>query len=199
MKDPVRRDTILTIVGLSLLAAVFMFAVHLPNEKACAQLKREISTCERSIQEVPLRVAELESLNREIQRRLDYLDRTSSLLPFDADLHSVVARVSDLAQCAELTEGALEPLDVIEHATYQVVPFRFNFSGDYASTLAFLAALENSERLFTIDEFRLTGQGESAAEVLEGDIVFSVYEAYSVHSDSDENDASSDSLSADNQ
>jgi Tfp pilus assembly protein PilO len=199
MKDPVRRDAILTILGLSLLAAGFMFAVHVPNKKACAKLRTETSACEQSIQDVPLRVAELESLNREIQRRLDYLDRTKALLPCDANLHSVVARVSDLAQCAELTEGPLEPLSVIDYATYRAVPFRFSFSGQYASTLVFLSDLENSERLFTIDEFRLTGSSDSKSGVLEGDVVFSVYEAYATRNDSDENDASLDSLPADKQ
>lgn len=197
MKDPVRRDTLLTIIGLALLVAGFMFAVYVPGKKACATSKRDIRAAQQMISDIPVRVAELEALANDVRKRGQYLQTALPLLPVDADLHSVVAQVSDLARKADLAEGAFEPLAAVKHKTYQVSSFRFSFSGQFRGIVAFLSGLENSDRLVTVDELSLTSSGQDRLGSLEGAVIFSVYARSAGLADSAENNASSSSPPAD--
>ena len=198
MKDPVRRDTLLTIIGLSLMVVAFIFVIFLPGKKACAEIKREIADANKSIQEIPLRVAEVESLKKEIRKRQDYLKETDRLMPVDADLHAVIRQVAYLARNSNLDDGPLKPQPSIQHETYRVIPYQLSFTGDFRGIATFLHGLESQDRLFTVEEFDLTSRDESRPGTINGDITFSVYIRRAKVVNYNENDASSRQPRADN-
>ena len=110
MKDPIRRDSLITIIGLSLLVALFLFAVYLPGRQAAATVRGEIAAAERSIREIPLRIAELESLKKQINRRNDYLQQTEPLMPRAANVPTILRQVTDLAKHSDLAVTKLKAM-----------------------------------------------------------------------------------------
>ena len=175
MKDPVRRDSLLTIIGLSLLVAAFVFAVYIPGKKACAQVERDIETAEQTIRDIPLRLAELDSLQKDIRRRSEYLRRNDRLVPGTIDSHTIIAFVSRLARNSNLIEGPLEPLDVAKLKTYQIAKYHFSFSGQFRDIATFLKGLETQDRLVAVDELELTSDDSNELSTVQGKILFSVY------------------------
>lgn len=197
MKDPVRRDSLLTVVGLALLVAVFMFVVYLPGRNAADRLEREIAAAEQSIHDVPARIAELESLGAALGLRNDFLKETEQLIPGDSDLHTVICQVADLAENCGLAVTRLEPLPKTVHQSYQTLPFRVSFRGGFRGIVTFLRGLEERARLFTIEEFSITGENEQIGDNVDADIHFSVYVRRAESSESADNNASSHRLRAD--
>jgi Tfp pilus assembly protein PilO len=198
MKDPVRRDTLLTIIGLSLIAAVFIFAVYRPMQKACSEAQREIAAADQSIRDIPLRLAELKSLEDEIRLREEYLQQHHQLIPENADLHSVLRQVTNLARNSNLSVSRLEPMPPVEYESYRVVPFRVSFTGDFRGVATFAKGLESCGRLFSIEEIALNAADDKRPLGTSGDMYFSVYARRAEISDSTENNTSQGQPGADN-
>ena len=197
MKDPVRRDNILTITGLSLMAGVFVFAVYLPGHKACERVRGEIQAAEQSIQAIPLRLAELEKLKGDVAKRQAYLQEMQRAVPMDAAIHDVIREVSDLARQSDLQVTRLEPLKLIGYESYERFPFRLTCRGKFRSLLAFARGLEDRSRLFLVDELKLSRESKGTGEDVDGDIYFSVYRNLNDSSESDEKEKSSEVSAAD--
>lgn len=197
MKDTARRDSLLTVIGLALLVAFFMFFVYLPNQRAAAKLKREIAAAEQSIRDIPLRLAELESLGKELALRGGHLRETERLMPTDADVHILVRQVADLAENSGLTVTQLKPLPKTVHQSYQALPFQVGFRGGFRGIAMFLKGLEAEERLFTVEELSLAAENEQTGRSVNADMHFSVYVRCAESSESADNDASSYRLRAD--
>lgn len=197
MKDPVRRDTILTVVGFSLIAAFFVFGIYLPGQKAAAELRTEIATLQRSIRDVPDRVEELRSLREAIREREDYIRGTERLIPGRGNVDRVLAEVSQFAQSSHLTVTRLEPLEVVKRASYRVLPFRIQFRGRFAGVMRLLSGLERHKRLFAVEKLLLEQPRGPTERVIEGEIDFSVYARPAGDADSAENDANRDRRVAD--
>ena len=174
MKDLIRRDSLVTIIGLALLAAAFVFVVYLPSQKTERAVRAEIAQAERSIGDIPLHVAELESLNREIAQRVAYLESTRQLVPHDSDMHTILSQIASLADESGLTVTRLEPLAAVSYATYDVLPFRVSLSGRFQGVLSLLRGLEAPRRLFTTDDLALR-QISKDGDVIEVDVNFSAY------------------------
>lgn len=190
MIDQVRRDSMLTVVGLSLLVAVFLFLVYLPGRKVSAAVERETAQAEQSIREIPRRIAELESLQQDIRTRNEYLHKTRRLLPRNADLHTVIRQVAYLANNSGLMVTRLEPVSVVEHDSYRTMPFRLSFKGRFRGMAMFLRGLEGRDRLFTVESFSLKLGNERAGDEIEADLHFSVYSRSEENAENGENNGS---------
>ena len=197
MKDPVRRDNVLTIVGLSVISAVFVLAVYLPGHKAGARIRKEIQAAEQSIHDIPLRLAELEALQRDVDRRAAYLKQTAGLVPAMAGLHDVIQDVARSGKLAGLEVTRLEPLEPVAFKSYRGLPFRLSFRGPFRGFLEFSKGLESKSRLMSIEEISLRRQNTKDTQVIDGDIRFYVYVNDSGSLDFDENRKSADARSAD--
>ena len=196
MKDIARRDSLVTIIGLALLAAAFVFVVYRPSQRTEISIRREIAQAERSINDIPLRVAELESLGRDVEQRMTYLASTRKLVPRDRDVHIILSQIASLAEGASLTITRLEPLAPVPRETYGVLPFRVSLSGRFPGVLQFLRGLEERSRLFTTEELTLR-QTSQAAGTVEVDLHFSAYVIRSGYVDSAGNNASSGQAAVD--
>jgi Tfp pilus assembly protein PilO len=197
MIDPVRRDSWCTVFGLAALAGAFWFAVYVPAQRNATHIRAEITAAEQAIGQVPLRVAELEMLQNEAQVRRNYLRTAERMMLREFEVHDVIAQVARLAAEARLTVTKLEPQSPIGQETYQVLPFRASFSGEYNGVVSLLRGLEQSERLFTVKEFTLSGDEGRDGNNLRGDVDFSIYVRRAGRSDFDENNASRDERIAD--
>ena len=190
MKFSTGRDVVITISGLGLMVAAFIFFVYLPGKHACDEYRRQIDAADKQIRQIPLKVAELEVLRDEVEERREELGKTVTLMPNEADLHNVIREVANLAKMSDLEVTRLEPLTPIDHETYQIMPFQLNMSGKFYGMAAFLRGLESRERLFTIKELSLTSDDRRNPGIVAGDVYFSVYVRRTDSSDSNENDAS---------
>lgn len=175
MNEKLRRDSLITIIGLSIVVALFTFVVYLPGLKNKQELNKEISAIQQSISEIPAKVKQLETLHQELKQRQSFIQRLSQRIPVDRDTHQVLQRVALLAKKADLTVNELNPGDTVKHETYLQQPFQLSISGPYSGLVDFLNGLDKEERLFTISSVTLTKQDEQPEGFIRGTIGLSVY------------------------
>lgn len=187
MKTAIPRDSILTVVGFSLITGVFLFAFYLPGLKLGAQIKADIKVAEEAIKNVPLRVAELELLQNGIAARKAYIAKAREAIPTDPDVHGVIRQVADLARNSNLQITRLEPRTAVSYASFQELPFRMSFSGPFRNVATFLKGMESRGRLFAVQEFTLKQKDERNGKPVEGDLHFSVFIDDAEIADSDGN------------
>ncbi len=190
MKDPVRRDTLAMIIGLSAMTVFFLFAVHMPGQSACRAAEEDIAKAQREIQQIPMRLQELQLLQIQVKQREAYLARNAALMPVDADMHQVVRQVADLAGKSDLQVTRLEPLQAVDHASYREIPYRVSLTGEFRGIAALLRGLENQPRMFTVRELALAAERLSDPRIIKVDMYFAVYIRRSEIADSSGNDAS---------
>lgn len=197
MNDSVRRSSFVTIGGLALLSGAFVFLVFLPGQRSVAQVRKEIAEAERAIRDVPLRVAELESLRGDEGRRRIYADSVLERMPVDFDVHGLVRQVASLADRTHVKVSRIEPLPAVDHETYRVLPFRLGFQGDVEEATRFLRGLESLPWLTVFPELSLSAESGRAGNLPEGDLHFAVYTARGNSADSADFASSSPGRSAD--
>jgi type IV pilus assembly protein PilO len=197
MNDSLRRSSFVTIGGLALLSAAFVFLVFLPGQRRTAQVRREIADAERAIRDVPLRVAELESLRGDAGRRRSYADSVLERMPTDFDVHGLVRQVASLAERTRVKVSRIEPLPAVDHETYRELPFRLGFQGDAEGVARFLRGLESLPWLTSFPELSLNAESGRGGNLPDGDLHFAVYAARRDPADSADFASSSSVSSAD--
>lgn len=179
MKQLIRRDSLMTVTCLTALAAGYYFGIYRPGNLAISLARRGIATEHAKVRDIPARVAKLESLQREIRRREDYLRDAAVQIPTEADHHKVIEEVTRLSKRAEATGHfkiqRLEPLPRVSCETYDVVPFHATLTGEFASLAAALTALESNQRLFVVRDLSISQQNEKTAKNEKMDVNFAVY------------------------
>lgn len=175
MNDKLRRDSLITIIGLSIVVALFTFVVYLPGHKSKQVLNKEITAIQKSISEIPTKVKQLEQLQQELDQRQLFISRLSRRIPSDRDTHEVLQRVAVLAKAASLTVNELNPGETVMHETYLEQPFLLNVSGPYSGLFDFLNGLDQEERLFTVSNVMLSKQNEQNEGFIKGTLKLSVY------------------------
>lgn len=192
-----RRESVLSTLGFMLVAGVFVFAVYIPQHKAIGRVKEEIAASERSIRDVPTRVAELESLRADINRRMEFVNHARPSVPVNPDVHGVIHQVAELARNCDLQVWRLEPQTGTMHESYQSLPFKLSFSGPYRSMLEFVSGLESSERLFHTQRFTIKQKNARFGSNVDGDMDFVIYVNHAKSNDFSKNNDSSSSTPAD--
>lgn len=175
MKSKLRIDSWVTIVGLTVLVAAFLIGAFLPERKRVARVRREIAETEQAIRDIPVRLAELELLERQINDRREHLNEAAALVPAETEMHVVLNQVARLAADADLTVTRLEPLPAVPYASYRAVPFRISFSGPFRGIALFLQGLESRPRLVAVEELSLKGEPAGSGDPAQGDVYFVVY------------------------
>lgn len=175
MKVQIRRDSIRTMVGFALLTGLFLFLVYLPGHKAAMQLRRDIEATRQRISNVPQHVAELEALQQDLDEHVKFVRAARVTAPVNADVHSVINQVADLARQCDLVVTRLQPGTPEMHASYQQLPFQMSFSGPFAGVASFLRGIEDAPRLFTVQKFTLKKEAGKNTKFVQGDMNFSVY------------------------
>jgi len=191
------RESLMTIFGLVVPATIYVFAVFLPSGQAAKRIRNEIKVAQQAIQSVPLRVAELDSLQQTIRQRYTALDGSNRLIPRNPDLHTVIYKTSQFAEQAHLTVTRLEPRATVYKASYRIQPFHVQLRGTFGGVVQFLHALETSPRLVTIDQCSLVRKEGESGNDIEVDVDFVVYVNSADNSDSNDNNASSSVRQAD--
>ncbi len=187
MSGNIRKDALVTVIGLAAAVSLFVFGVLLPGRKTCKQLHQEIAAAEAAIRDVPLRVAELEHLRSELQDRRKFLTRSDHMIPQGGQLHDVIQQVAQLARETGLKGSRLEPVLSVQHRTYNSQAIRLELHGRFAGVTRFLAGLEQQSRIVNVQEVVIRGDdGDS-----EGDVSTEVL--FAVYSQNDESEGFTDS------
>ncbi|MDA1015651.1 MAG: type 4a pilus biogenesis protein PilO [Planctomycetota bacterium] len=175
MKNLLKNDMLVTVVSLAVVVFGYLLFIFVPGMNRQQVINEEILAAEENIENVPLRTAELNSLDDRIDERRDFLTKTDELMPANGDTHVIIGQVAQLAESAGLVVTRFEPLATDMHQAYRSVPFTLSFRGSYPSMLAFLRGLERRQRIFAISDFKLSLENERSAKVVEGEIKFAVY------------------------
>ena len=185
-----RKDSYLTIGGLLVMVVLFTFLFYLPSKKECDQLELEIQSARKTIDQFPAKLATMQSLNVTLNDRQENLNKYLKIFPHETSFHAVLSEVARLAEESSISISRLEPLLVEGNQTYQTVPFRLSYSGDFAGIFQFLNGLEESQRLFHVTDLVL-GHSVINQGTLRGELSFSLYAYRNENARSVENHASS--------
>ncbi len=191
MKENVRRDSMLMIGGIGALSIAFLLGIFMPGTRKAAAVEREIAEAEKAIREIPLQIAQRESLRKQIAAGETELGRHAAAVPSKAESPAVIRQVARLAEDARLKVTRLEPLPPIEHASFREFPLRVTLAGPFSGIAAFLNGLETQPRLFGFGDYTLKSETGKPAGNVEADLYFSVYAASAENAGSAENSDSS--------
>ncbi|WP_187782089.1 type IV pilus inner membrane component PilO [Gimesia chilikensis] len=200
MNEKLRRDSLITIISLAVVVALFTFVIYLPGLKSKQQLNKQIASIQEQIRAIPTKVEQLEQLQEELQQREAFINRMKKHIPTDKDTHRVLQRVAQLANSSSLTVSSLNPGEPVPYATYLRQPFTVNVSGPYKGLIQFLNGLDTDSRLFTVSNLMLTSQYGENTGLVKGTVELSVYvlrDTESDFSDFKENRVSRSFLSTD--
>lgn len=175
MNEKLRRDSLITIISLAVVVALFTFVVYLPGLKSKQQLNKQIASIQEQIKIIPKKVKQLEELHKQLDQRKAFINRLQRHIPADKDTHQVLQRVAMLANTSSLTVSSLNPGEPVAHETYVRQPFTLNVTGPYTGLLRFLNGLDTEKRLFTVSNIMLSKQDGGHAENVKGIIELSVY------------------------
>lgn len=183
MNEKLRRDSLITIISLAVVVALFTFVIYLPGLKSKQQLNKQIASIQEEIRAIPTKVEQLELLQKELQQREAFINRMKTHIPTDKDTHRVLQRVAQLANSSSLTVSSLNPGEPVPYATYLRQPFTVNISGPYKGLIQFLNGLDTDSRLFTVSNLMLTSQNSENKKFVKGTIEMSVYVLRDTESD----------------
>ncbi len=183
MNEKLRRDSLITIISLAVVVALFTFVIYLPGLKSKQQLNKQIASIQEEIRAIPTKVEQLELLQKELQQREAFINRMKKHIPTDKDTHRVLQRVAQLANSSSLTVSSLNPGEPVPYATYLRQPFTVNVSGPYKGLIQFLNGLDTDSRLFNVSNLMLTSQYGENKGLIKGTIELSVYVLRDTESD----------------
>jgi Tfp pilus assembly protein PilO len=183
MNEKLRRDSLITIISLAVVVALFTFVIYLPGLKNKQQLNKQIASIQEEIRAIPTKVEQLELLQKELQQREAFINRMKKHIPTDKDTHRVLQRVAQLANSSSLTVSSLNPGEPVPYATYLRQPFTVNVSGPYKGLIQFLNGLDTDSRLFNVSNLMLTSQYGENKGLIKGTIELSVYVLRDTESD----------------
>ncbi len=175
MKDSLKRDNLLTIVGTVVAVGFFVLVVYLPGERACQAARNEITVANRTIDATPMLMMEASQHEQKRGERLEALRKLDRLLDDENELHGVLQKVANLAHSAGLKMDRIQPQPAINRETYRVVPFQVTISGNFRRIAQFLHGLESQPTLFSVERFSVKCESEQANEALKADLTFSVF------------------------
>lgn len=175
MKDSLRRENLLSIVGTVVTVGFFVVVVYLPGERACLAARREITLANRTIDSAPMLIQQAsmqQTRQAEKEAALQQLDR---LLDDENELHGVLQKVAHLAHSASLKMDRIQPQATVLRETYRVIPYQLTISGNFRRIAQFLHGLESQPTLFCIEKLQLKSEAEQTSETLKADLTFSVF------------------------
>ena len=170
-----RREQVLTLLTLAGLTVAFIAAVAFPGRQARAGLQAEIAASKAHIDRSETVLDRFRVARQSLDQRRDYLDASSAAV---AEPHDLLHAISRVAQSSGLMVVRIEPEQVRAQATYVEHPFQLDFRAKLGALTKFLRGLEQSTRLYAIEELTVRKQAaQKESEVLEGTIRFVVYAA----------------------
>lgn len=175
MKDSLRRDNLLTILGTAVIVGFFVLVIYLPGEQACHAARHDIMQANSTIEEMPRRIQLASEQLKLVKDREERVRQRDRLLDDENSLHGVLQKVADLAHGAGLRVDRTQPLSPITRETYLVMSFQLTASGNFRRIATFLRGLESQPTLFTVERFSLKSETGQTGEALKADITFSVF------------------------
>lgn len=175
MKDSLRRDNLLSIMGTAGIVGFFVLVVYLPGERACQAARREITVANRTIDSAPMLIQQAAMQNQKQAEQEEALRQLDRLLDDEDELHGVLQKVAYLAQTTGLKMDRIQPQATVMRETYRVIPYQVTISGNFRRIAQFLHGLESQPTLFTVERLQLKSESEQTREALKADVTFSVF------------------------
>jgi len=198
MNDHTRRDSLVTIMGLAVLVLGFIFGIFLPEHRANRAMEQEIDQAKRDLLNVPLRMAELDALNKLVDQRNAYIQRCLPALPADTDDQRVLKAICRIADQAGIEVTHVRPKQSVTHQTYRRLAFEIEFRGSFSKVVTFLHGMETQQQLFHTRSASLTAKIGGVSPITMGQLSVETYAIREDFDDSDENSAESNPQTADN-
>lgn len=159
-KTPVAIKLAVIVAGLIVLAAVGYFALVAPKKNESKLLTNQITELDNKIREARSEATQAAGLSK---IRVATLYKLQTAMPNDPKVGELSLELYDVAKATGIRFDSIQPGDVKDTASYQVIPITLVFQGsfynlsDFLYRLQSLVLVENHEliargRLYTVDE-----------------------------------------------
>ena len=175
MYDHSRRDSLVTILGLAILVLGFIFGIFLPEHRSNQQLQSQITIAKQDLINVPMRIAELDAMQKLLDKRQTFLKHSLSSLPAETDDQHVLNLLCQIADQAGVEVTGVHPQQSSTHKTYRCLAFQLEFQGGFRQIVAFLHGLENQQQLFRMDALKLTPELKKSGQTARAQLTVTTY------------------------
>lgn len=145
------RDSLITVGALTLLVPAFVFGIFVPGNEKNQELSDLLQQREREILEIPVRMAELDHLKRELDRRRDFLRDSRSAIPAQANDHQIIRELHHASELSGLQLSQIGPEIPTQHSEYSSLPISLTFRGSFQQVAEFLRLLEQDQRVLKVN------------------------------------------------
>jgi Tfp pilus assembly protein PilO len=171
-------------VTLSLAAAGILYLVFsfFPTSRAISQLRDEIRSTERFINQSASLAISLSQTDAELKRAKDYTSGAGQRLTKRAGLSALIGRISHEADLAGATTTKIEPQAASDLETFSVVPVIYKANGGFTDVCRLLVGLERLPEPVWLEDVQLTAARDSGQK-MQCDLTLAVFADHSESSD----------------
>lgn len=172
MKDWVEQlVTAVATVGVVLL---FVLGVHLPRQRALRDLRQQIQAQQQQLEQAQKHSSLLLPLTRQVEQLRQAAAGFHARLPGDGQVGPFLKQVAEQLRQAQLTSLEMRPGSPLDGKRYVELPIRIGFEGSFVGIFAFLAQLENLDRVKRVVDLNLEGQ-VAPNQGVRADMTLSIY------------------------
>jgi Tfp pilus assembly protein PilO len=171
-------------VTISLAAAGILYLVFsfFPTSRAISQLRGEIRSTERFIDQSASLAISLSQTETELKRTRDYTSGARQRFTRRAAVSALIGRISREADLAGATTTKIEPQAPSELETFSIVPVIYKANGGFADVCRLLVGLEGLPEPVWLEDVELTASRENGPK-MQCDLTLAVFADHSESSD----------------
>ena len=138
------------------------------------RITAEIESAGLAAESLPVRLAELASLKRQVARRETFLASVNPMLS-DEVARSLLHRIGAIAANHRLTDVRTQPLPTRPALTYEQRSYQVRFQGAGSDAIALVGELERPPLAVDVQTIDLVRSGRGSSATVDGTLTFSVY------------------------
>jgi Tfp pilus assembly protein PilO len=181
-----KREKLLVLLAF---AAVLFFLYHryylMPVLEEAAAIKEEMRKSQERFANLIVGDSDIVTLKKEAEELKSDLGGTEAAIPPGPKTFEIITQIENCSKAAgvvlermdflEITAPQVKPGENKQGEYYIKVPVQIHISGSYGGIMAFIKALEETERLYSITGFDLYNAGLENGHVLNMDIDLCAY------------------------
>lgn len=161
MKLNSTQKLIAVIVGVVVVAAIFVFALIMPQVTAMSRLDSQILQSEQDLESARTLLSQRQQIKMNAAETETQLLRLSNELPESPELPAFIVELQDILNESGLEFSTLEPGEPTDMTGYQAIPIKIAVDGSWQDVVDLMSRLRRSSRQVRILDFTVNPSGDT--------------------------------------
>lgn len=150
------RQKILILVFISLFPLFLFYQFYYKERREKVNLlKEEVKKLELEIQRYSPYLNRMETLNKQIAVRREFLETVKGIFPDEREVPEVLKKITELAKRNGLEVLVFKPEKEVQKDFYNEISMRIELTGDFKNIVAFLNEVQRLPRLVVVNGIEL--------------------------------------------